>query len=626
MINRFIKLLTLAIALLIGSTASSQTTWNIVPGWNLLGNNSIGPLPVTYPGLRNPDQTNSIWTWNAATSKWSFYAPSMTSSELSAYAQSKGYDVLSSIASKQGFWISANSAFSVTSPWNSNAALAASDITLGWSLVGAAGNNTPSQLNQSLRASLNGAGQDISAVWGWDRASSTWKFYAPSLDAQGGSALSDYINAQGYKPFVTSLTDSEGVWISTSQITPIDPCAVMPKLLGDVAFPSSYSGAFPIPVPTQTLPAFVIRAIGVKDYYPGYLPQNSACQDRVLHARNLYIETLNRLQQNDVQQTFLYNYGPWDDFSKAIWSVSQNDYQIPPSEVAFFVSEANKRNIKVVLAWQFTAVDTKGVPLPMGGTKTPAELRQMLASFRPLIVEQARVGQQIGLSGIYADWHAFWVSNLSSDPVLREIWIVEMMSIIADIKKVFNGKILYGANTAVIDPRIAAVIDQFTLPLGVPYQSIGTSENSNLSVAMVKAAYLSGIQQAKSDYDRQMAGSSISVPINWTVSPQSKYNYFVEGWTEDGFCVNGCAQLNYTTDYSVQAIGIEAAMQAITSQPYFTNGTVDIDCAYWHTDDVGPDSLGWDDYMKVYQYDFPNLSQSIRNKPAEHIVKYWFGR
>ena len=325
-----------------------------------------------------------------------------------------------------------------------------------------------------------------------------------------------------------------------------------------------------------------------------------------------------------MQQTFLYNYGPWDDFSKAIWSVSPNDYQIPPSEVAFFVSEANMRNIKVVLAWQFTAVDIKGMPLPMGGTKTPAELRQMLASFHPLIVEQARVGQQIGLSGIYADWHAFWVSNLSSDPVLREIWIVEMMSIIADIKKVFSGKILYGANTAVIDPRIAAVIDQFTLSLTVPYQSISASENGNLSVAMVKAAYLSSIQQAKAEYDSQMAGSSISVPINWVVSPQSKYNYFVEGWTEDGFCVNGCAQLNYMTDYSVQAIGIEAALQAITSQRYFTNGTVDIDCAYWHTDDVGPDDMGWDDYAKINNWDFPNLSQSIRNKPAEAIARSWF--
>ena len=221
MINRFIKLLTLAIALLIGSTASSQTTWNIVPGWNLMGNNSIGPLPVTYPGLSNPDQTNSIWTWNAATSKWSFYAPSMTSSELSAYAQSKGYDVLSSIASKQGFWISANSAFSVTSPSNNNAALAASDIPLGWSLVGAAGNSTPSQLSQSLRVGLNAEGKDVSAIWTWDTESSTWRFYAPSLEIQGGTALSDYISSKGYRPFTTEISISNGVWLYTAEIEPV---------------------------------------------------------------------------------------------------------------------------------------------------------------------------------------------------------------------------------------------------------------------------------------------------------------------------------------------------------------------------------------------------------------------
>jgi hypothetical protein len=403
------------------------------------------------------------------------------------------------------------------------------------------------------------------------------------------------------------------------------PCDVTAHVYGDIKQPSNYTGAFTVPTPTQKLPAQVTKAIGFKDYYPGYIGGNG-CTDRTLLARNQYVETLNRMQAAGATQTFIYNYGRWDDFSKQVWSVSPADYQIPASEVAFVVAEAAKRNIKVILAWQFTDTDKLGVNIGMGQPVTSAKLRQMLNSFHTLIVDQAKTGAQNGLGGIYIDWHAFWIPNLSSDATLREMWITEMVSISADVKKVFSGKVLYGANTSIIDPRLAAVIDQFTLSLTVPYNSISVAQNNALTVNMVKTAFLSNIQQAKADYTSQMNGSSISVPINWAVAIQSKKDYFINGWTEDGFCVNSCVQLTYVTDDSVQAIGVEAALQAIAAQTQFTTATVDFDSGYWLTDDIGPDNMGWDAYANLNNYDFPNLSQSIRNKPAEYIVKYWFGK
>ena len=242
MTNRFIKLFAVVIALLIGSTAISQTTWNIVPGWNLLGNSSIGPLEVTYQGLGNPDQTNSIWTWNATTSKWSFYAPSLSDTDLSAYAKSKSYDVLSSIAAQQGFWVNAATAFTVTSGWNNSyAALAESNFKIGWNLVGGAGNTTPLQLNKLLQASLNVAGQDITSVWTWDSTSSTWRFFAPSLEAQGSSVLSDYISTHGYIPFTTGISNSDGVWINIVKFDPLasSPTPFFTEVIGAFADPNT---------------------------------------------------------------------------------------------------------------------------------------------------------------------------------------------------------------------------------------------------------------------------------------------------------------------------------------------------------------------------------------------------
>ena len=57
-------------------------------------------------------------------------------------------------------------------------------------------------------------------------------------------------------------------------------------------------------------------------------------------------------------------------------------------------------------------------------------------------------------------------------------------------------------------------------------------------------------------------------------------------------------------------------MQAISKQTLFKNGGVDVSASYWHTDELYPEP----------KRGFPNISQSIRGKPAEAIVKSWFAR
>jgi hypothetical protein len=104
-------------------------------------------------------------------------------------------------------------------------------------------------------------------------------------------------------------------------------------------------------------------------------------------------------------------------------------------------------------------------------------------------------------------------------------------------------------------------------------------------------------------------------PVIFEISTQSRSDYFLNGWTEDGFCVNNCIQNSYVTDFSIQAIGVEAAMQAIAAQTSFVTKSVNFHTSYWLTDSLTPGPEG-----------FPNLSQSIRGKPAENIVKYWFSR
>jgi hypothetical protein len=105
---------------------------------------------------------------------------------------------------------------------------------------------------------------------------------------------------------------------------------------------------------------------------------------------------------------------------------------------------------------------------------------------------------------------------------------------------------------------------------------------------------------------------------------QSKSDYYDKFWTEDGFCVNStgamtsdrssCAQLSYATDFSLQAMGTEAVLQALNEVGSAKIKAINFNTAYWLTDNLQP------------YPGFPNLSQSFRNKPAENIVKKWFAR
>lgn len=87
-------------------------------GWNLVGNNS-GADVSTAALFGVPDKPStagadviSVWAWDAASSRWSFFSPTLSTVELSTYTASNGYSVLNRIPQGSGFWINAKSSAS----------------------------------------------------------------------------------------------------------------------------------------------------------------------------------------------------------------------------------------------------------------------------------------------------------------------------------------------------------------------------------------------------------------------------------------------------------------------------------------------------------------------------------
>jgi hypothetical protein len=75
---------------LFAATGSAQTSVNVSPGFNLLGNSTADAIDVAATFA---DTTKFVTVWKWANNKWAFYTPAQADGG-AAIAQAKGYDLL----------------------------------------------------------------------------------------------------------------------------------------------------------------------------------------------------------------------------------------------------------------------------------------------------------------------------------------------------------------------------------------------------------------------------------------------------------------------------------------------------------------------------------------------------
>jgi alpha-tubulin suppressor-like RCC1 family protein len=193
---------------------------SVSPGWNLLGN-PVKKTLVVAEKFGDSSKVTSVWKWDADASKWQFYTPQLDSSALQSYAASQGYGVLSEIEGGDGYWVDAKSPAELgTFSGPPISPLRPNSLASGWNLMATSGTITPQNFNLSLSTTPPTTGQvpiNLASLWAWDPAQSRWYFYAPSLEAQGGSVLADYVTSQDYKDFSASgktLGLGQGFWVN----------------------------------------------------------------------------------------------------------------------------------------------------------------------------------------------------------------------------------------------------------------------------------------------------------------------------------------------------------------------------------------------------------------------------
>jgi hypothetical protein len=79
----------------------------------------------------------------------------------------------------------------------------------GWTLVG---NGLASPIDVAATFGATAIAANVTTVWAWDAANTTWRFYSPRLTA---TDLTNYVQSKGYE-LLTSIAPREGFWVNAA--------------------------------------------------------------------------------------------------------------------------------------------------------------------------------------------------------------------------------------------------------------------------------------------------------------------------------------------------------------------------------------------------------------------------
>ena len=413
-----------------------------------------------------------------------------------------------------------------------------------------------------------------------------------------------------------------------------------------------YLGNFNSEVPQNSFGSDHIKAVGLKDYGIGWIYESyknsepsvvANCSKRQ-YVRLMYRETLRRLRDHGVTTVHLYNFGGWSDVDE--WEVVHSSKHVTDDEVDFITQTGHQFGMEIYYAWQFnmSVVDPNtGDPLhrllfPFSGSVNldMELLTKIMDAHEKHMYWEADRAEFVGIDGISADWSAMWVNfkgldneaSIEEEMVLRDYYMERMGQIVSGIRDRFNGKILIGEGITWNDERVWDNVD--IIKFGFP-RLLTDNELDNADIDLIEekaSEYIARAYNAYYCYDGYPCGDRTSYDNNnhkmmFDLFAQSHTGFLSRGWIEDGFCVAGtlnnttysCIQRQVQPDFSAQSIWFEGVLRAIDNQTYFTLAGTTVSTGYWLSD-----TLMHDGHTEA----FPSISQSIRGKPAEKILKYWY--
>ncbi len=374
----------------------------------------------------------------------------------------------------------------------------------------------------------------------------------------------------------------------------------------NVAYPADYLGNRTFPeISGAPLPAEIKKAVGLKDMWTPWGPNlnNCASESGYGSTREALEKSLPRVKALGAEQIHITNYVSFSNFQKA----EVEDFSkaaMPDDDLRFIAKKASEQGLGVVLYLNLAP-----------GKETVSEipndewLSTLIKNWKPFVLHEARLAQETGIKAIM-------INHFDYQPAIKgyeETYQKEMLDLIKEVRVVYNGRIILlieplgGANL----DKLANLLDEADIFLYTPYTKINDEADKTVSVSNLRSIYAKRLAEIGKYYGKY------NKPVYLRVLIQSEAEFLEKGWNEDMFCIqrgnDPCYQKNLKVDFSLQAIAYEALMEAIKQVhgKEISFGAVDT-YGYWFTDTIFP-------YVSQ-----PQMAHSVRNKPAESIVRAWF--
>ena len=379
-----------------------------------------------------------------------------------------------------------------------------------------------------------------------------------------------------------------------------------------ISYPATFAGAFTLPeIKSENTVNNYRKFAALADHWtngnPAYIPGCVESSSRAIQI------TFNRLKKLNIDTVILT---PWSvfDATKDAWKIIGPDVtktSISDSDLTWIVGAAKQAGLKVYWTNQIQIAQRGNIQL----TEADANPANVLKSFDALdeyLQERGAFLQALNIDGVVFQSN-YWISF---DRVLDSATFTSRTAqTIKKLKQNFKGKILYDYTESISkSSQLIDLIDEFHASVWEP--NLTKQEALNVSVDMLKQKYLTQINSIKTTTGLK--------PIIWDISTPSWVDYYSSSTFLDlSFCITAagqgprtdltkpCMQRDIPTDFSIQAISHEAAMEALSDNGALSNNGVSIS-RYWFDSNLFPSTT------------FPNLDSSIRGKPAEYIIYKWF--
>lgn len=429
--------------------------------------------------------------------------------------------------------------------------------------------------------------------WCVEQGSNTVKISQESLNLSNAVIVPTDITKINYPQFYESYSPKDEVVVNPY-------CVIASE---NVTYPASYLGDLPLPkINGAPFSSDINRAVGIKDIWVLDEPNLNGCPGKRKMFES-YEETLKRAKAINAKQIHLTNFISFLDFENA--TLDYDSVAIPDEDLYNALEIAKKENLDVILYFNIALGNN-----PFLDISDSSWLSKLIDTYEPFLLNQAKIAEETGVKGIM-------INNFDYQPSIKgyeEVYQEKMLALLEKVRKVYSGKIIL-----LVDPLSGADLSKLDTFLSKADIYLFTPRTDVLKDSSDKSITLENLKNlySKELKDEGQLFSKYNKPFYLRLLIQSEKTFLFNGWNEDCCCIkkgeNPCYQKDLKPDFSMQAIAYEALLESIKEahNKDMKVGAV-ATYGYWFTDVMLPKNSQ------------PQMAHTIRNKPAESIVKEWY--